>query len=73
MLLFRSEEHIDRWGQARDLPRGATLTPEQGWRLANGWYKDKVRPDWRRHTLEETEALLREVGLSGPFWNLREA
>jgi carboxypeptidase C (cathepsin A) len=72
MLLFRDEEHIDRWCRARDLSRGAILTPEQGWRLARGWYKDKVKPTWRRHTLEETEALLTEVGLTTSFWNVRD-
>ena len=71
MLLFRGEEHIDRWCQARDLPRGATMTPEQCRQLAHGWYQNKVKPDWRRHTLEETEALLAEVGLTDAFWNLR--
>ena len=71
MLLFRSEEHVARWCSARALPHGATLTLEQCWRLARGWYKDKVKPDWRRHTLEETEALMTECGLTGPFWNLR--
>lgn len=71
MLLFRSEEHIRRWRDARDLPPGAVLTPEQGWRLARGWYARKLAPDWRRHTLEEAEALLAEVGLVGPFWSLR--
>ena len=71
MLLFRSEDHVDRWCQARDLSPGGILTPEQGWRLARGWYRDKVRPEWRRHTLEETESLLENVGLTGPFWNLR--
>ncbi len=73
MLLFRSEEHVDRWCQARDLSRGALLTPEQGWRLARGWYRDKVKPEWRRHTVEETEALLAEVGLTGEFWILRRS
>lgn len=73
MLLFRSEAHIDRWCLARDLSRGGVLTPEQGWRLAHGWYKDKVRPDWRRHSLEETEALLAALGITGSFWNLRGA
>ncbi len=72
MLLFRAEEHIDRWCRARDLQRGATLTPHQGWQLAYGWYKDKLKPEWRRQTLEEAEALLAEVGLTGAFWNLRE-
>ena len=33
--------------------------------------RPKLARDWRRHTLEETEALLAEVGLTGPFWNLR--
>ena len=71
MLLFRDEEHVDRWCRARDLPRGALLTPEQGWRLAYGWFKDRLKPDWRRHTVLETEALLAEIGLTGPFWSLR--
>jgi hypothetical protein len=72
MLLFRGEEHIDRWCHTRDMKRGATLTPDQGWQLAYGWYKDKLKPEWKRHTLEETEALLAKVGLTGSFWNLRD-
>jgi hypothetical protein len=68
MLLFRDEAHVDRWCRARELPRGALLTPEQGWRLAHDWFKDKLKPDWRRHTGAETEALLAEVGLTGDFW-----
>ena len=71
MLLFRSEEHVDRWCATRDLERGAIVTPEQGWRLARAWYRNKVRPDWRRHTLEEAEAALDEIGLTGAAWNLR--
>lgn len=71
MLLFRAEEHIDRWCQAHGLKRGATLTPEQGWQLARGWYAEKLKPEWRRHTVEETEAHLAKVGLTGAFWNLR--
>ncbi len=71
MLLFRAEEHVDRWCAARGLERGATLTPLQGWQLAVGWYTDKLRPEWRRHTLEETEDLLAGVGLTGKFWDLR--
>jgi hypothetical protein len=47
------------------------LTPDQAWRLARGWYSRKLDADWRRHTLEETEALLAEVGLRGDFWALR--
>jgi hypothetical protein len=71
MLLFREEEHIDRWCHAHGLARGATLTPEQGWQLARGWYAEKLKPERKRHTLEEAEALLARVGLAGAFWNLR--
>jgi len=71
MLLFRSEEHIDRWRQQWSQPRGATLTVEQAWRLADAWYRNKMDPGWRRATVDETESLLSTLGLVGPFWNLR--
>jgi len=71
MLLFRDEEHVDRWCRSRETTRGAVITPEQGWALAHGWYKDKAKPDWRRHTLDEAEALFERVGLTSAFWNLR--
>lgn len=71
MLLFRDEEHVDRWCAARDMARGAIVTPEQTWQLALGWYRNKVSPHWRRHSLEEAESLLAGVGLTGAFWNLR--
>ena len=71
MLLFRSEEEHPRWCAFRELPRGGTMSPEQCWRLALVWYADKLSPDWRRKTLEEAEAALAGVGLTGPFWSLR--
>ena len=71
MLIFRDEDHIDRWCSARDLSRGGTMTPEQGWRLAHAWFKDRLRPDWRRYSLEETESIFAAIGLTGEFWSLR--
>ncbi len=71
MLLFRSEEHVEPWCTFRGLPPGGTMSPEQCWRLAQAWYADKTDPEWRRKTLEEAEAVLAEVGLTGPFWRLR--
>jgi hypothetical protein len=71
MLLFRSEEHIDRWTAARELPRGAVLSAETAWALARDWYQDKVHPQWRRHTVDETEALFQRLGLTDDFWRLR--
>jgi len=72
MLLFRSEEHVDRWCAQWHMPRGALLSLDTAWKLAAAWYTpDRRHPDWRRRTLEETEALLVELGLTGDFWALR--
>lgn len=71
MLLFRADEHIDRWCNQWNQSRGATLTIRQAWDLARAWYQNKMEADWRRATLEETEALLDSIGLAGAFWSLR--
>jgi hypothetical protein len=70
MLLFRSEEHVDRWCESRGVSRGATLTIEQGWRLGSAWYENRLAPDWQRRTPAEAEAVFSEIGLTGPFWRL---
>ena len=72
MLLFRSEEHVDRWCRQWSLPRGGLLTLERGWRLASAWFAtDRGAPDWRRPPIEEVEALFARLGLTGGFWALR--
>lgn len=40
-------------------------------RAAHAWYRNKMDSDWRRATVDETEALLAELELTGPFWSLR--
>ena len=71
MLIFRSEEHVERWVEQWQM-RGATLTLEQTWQLAKAWHgPDRRVAEWTRRTLEETEALLASLRLAGPFWNLR--
>jgi hypothetical protein len=71
MLAFRSEEHVNRWREQRCVAPGAVFSPEQMWRLADAWYKDRLSPDWRRKTADEAEAVFAEIGLVGPFWQLR--
>jgi hypothetical protein len=71
MLLFRSEEHVDRWCQTRGLARGAIFQPEQGWELAKAWYADRLAPEFRRKTVDEAEQVFARLGLVGSFWRLR--
>ena len=71
MLLFRSEEHVDRWRQIWKQPAGATFSLEQAWGLAKAWYsEDRRLPQWRRKTKEEAQAILNGLGLRSPFWEL---
>lgn len=71
MLLFRSEEHIERWCRAWGMERGGTMTPETCWRLAGAWYdSDRRRPEWRRRTAAESQEVFRSLGLTDPFWSL---
>lgn len=72
MLLFRSEEHVDRWCSRNGLPKGAMLSLDQAWRLALAWYgEDRRLPGWRRRTVDESQALFAELGLTSDFWRLQ--
>jgi hypothetical protein len=70
MLLFRSEQHVDRWCAQWNRPRGGTLTLNQGWRLAKERYEDRLALDWRPKTVAEAEAPFTRIGLTGEFWKL---
>jgi hypothetical protein len=69
MLLFRSKEHLGRWIDAGH-PRGAELTLDQQWLLAQRWFAGRHLPEWKKRSAEEVEAVFRSVGLEGDFWEL---
>jgi hypothetical protein len=68
MLLFRSEDHVDRWLAGRK--PGATIPIAKLAELAGAWWGDRLDPDWRPHTREQNQAILDRLGLTDPFWNL---
>lgn len=70
MLLFRSEEHVDRWARDRGDPKGGVLTLDQLWGLASTWYRGRMEPGWRRRTAEEAQEVFSSLGLVGEFWQL---
>ena len=69
MLLFRSEEHVDRWLAQKHLSRGETFTVAQGFGLG-AWYADRMHPDFRRRSADEAEAFFASLGLTSAFWKL---
>ena len=70
MLLFRSEEHVERWLTQRALQHGYAFSIDQCWGIADDWYRRKLDPDWRRFTPDEAHAIFARHGLTGDFWRL---
>jgi len=68
MNLFRSDEHIAAWLGGRE--PGATIPAQQLCDLAHAWWDTRLQPDWRPRTLDENQAILNGLGLTGPFWKL---
>ena len=71
MSLFRSEEHLTRWLQRTGNTRGAALSLQRVWELAKAWYLDPRDPNWQPRSIEESQAVLSSVGLTGDFWKLK--
>ena len=72
MLLFRSEEHLERW-IAGGRSRGEKMSVDQQWRLAATWFEGRDRPEWTKRSPEEAEEMFRRVGLTGDFWRFGRA
>jgi hypothetical protein len=69
MLFFRSEEHVQRWCQTRDLPVRPILSLEQLWHLAVTWYGNRLTVESRRPGPNEMVSIFAAIGLEGPFWD----
>jgi hypothetical protein len=53
-----------------EVNEGAVVALPTLLRLASRWYGDRLDPDWRPRTRAQSQAILTEVGLTGPFWQL---
>jgi len=69
MLLFRSEETVERWCQANDMPRRPLINLDQLWHLAVTWYENRLTVESRRPAPGEMVKIFESVGLAGPFWD----
>lgn len=71
MVFLRSEEHLGRWLGANGWQAGATMPAATMNELARAWWWTRLDPGWRPRPVEESQAILDGVGLTGDFWSLR--
>jgi len=69
MLLFRSEDSVNRWCEAKRLPRRPIVSLEQLWQLAVIWYGNRLTPESRRPAADEMVSVFASIGLKGVFWD----
>ena len=68
MLLFQSEEWIERWCKRNSLKRGEVLSIDQVWELSKLWYHDRLSPNYHGRTVEQAEEIFKQSGLTSKFW-----
>ncbi len=69
MLLFRSEETVEQWCAAHDLPKRPLVSLDQIWALSNEWYGNRLTVESRRPKPDEMVEIFERIGLTGPFWD----
>ena len=71
MLLFRSEELVERWCKRNGRARGEILSSEQVWELSKLWYHKRLSVDYHGRSAEEAKAIFRQCGLRSGFWSMQ--
>ena len=71
MLLFRSEETVNRWCESNGTPRRPLITLGQLWQLSVVWYANRLTAESRRPAPDEMVGVFASIGLTGPFWDPR--
>lgn len=68
MLLFRSEEWVDKWCKRHNLERGEMLPLQQVWELSKLWYGNRMSLDYHGRSMEQVAEVFRQAGLLSKFW-----
>lgn len=70
MLLFQSEEWVDKWCKRKHLERGEILTINQVWELSKLWYGNRMSVDFHGRSAEQVAEVFKQAGLKSKFWYL---
>ncbi|MBN8581417.1 MAG: hypothetical protein J0L96_12160 [Anaerolineae bacterium] len=68
MLLFRSEEWVDKWCKRNNLERGEMLSIQQVWELSKLWYGNRILLEYHGRSMEQVADVFKQAGLKSKFW-----
>ena len=69
MLLFRSEDTVDKWCAKNSIPKRPLISMDQLWHLAITWYENRITAESRRPAPDEMVKIFSTIGLDDPFWD----
>jgi hypothetical protein len=72
MLLFQSEEWIDKWCQRNNLARGEVLTLHQVWELSKLWYDNRLSMEYHGRNANQVAEIFKQAGLKSKFWYIQK-
>jgi Alkylmercury lyase len=70
MLLFRSEDWVDKWCKRNNLERGEMLSIQQVWELSKLWYGNRMSVEYHGRSMEQVADVFKQAGLKSKFWYL---
>ena len=68
MLLFQSEEWVDKWCKRHNLERGEMLSLGQVWGLSKLWYGNRMSLEYHGRSMEQVAEIFKQAGLTAKFW-----
>ncbi|MGA0391694.1 MAG: hypothetical protein ACO3OW_12625, partial [bacterium] len=64
-----SKAHLQNWLKRTDQNHGEMISLQTCHQLAIQWYSGRAEKHWERRSVDLTQAMFAELGMTGPFWS----
>ena len=70
MLLFASENDIDKWCKRHGMKKGDIQPINKIWEFSKVWYGNHLNPNWKKWTVDEAREIFERFGLVNRIWEM---
>ena len=70
MLLFASENDIDKWCKRHGMKKGDIQPINKIWEFPKVWYGNHLNPNWKKWTVDEAREIFERFGLVNRIWEM---